>query len=123
MRTVDIDMTAFRTHDGLYEFLAMPFGLCNAPTTFQALLNDILRPFIRQFVLIFFDDILIYSTTWTDHLRHMCAVLDVLHQHRLFVKRSKCEFDADSISYLDHIISASDVAMDLAKASVCTGGA
>jgi hypothetical protein len=115
MRTTDIAKTAFRTHDGLYEFLVMPFGLCNASATFQALMNDILWPFPRRFVLVFFDDIVIYNTTWTDHLRHVCAVLDVLHQHRLYVKRSKCEFGVGSICYLGHIISASGVAMDLAK--------
>jgi hypothetical protein len=79
MRTVDIAKTVFRTHDSLYEFLVMPFGLCNAPTTFQALMNNILRLFLCRFVLIFFDDILIYNTTWTDHLRHVRAILDVLH--------------------------------------------
>jgi hypothetical protein len=115
MHAEDITKTAFRTHDGLYEFLVMPFELCNAPAMFQALMNDVLRPFLRQFVLVFFDDILIYGTTWTDHLRQVRAVLDVLHQHRLFIKRSKCEFGADSTSYLRHIISASGVAMDPAK--------
>jgi hypothetical protein len=115
MRADDIAKMAFRTHDGLYEFLVMPFGLCNAPATFQALMNDVLRPFLRCFVLVFFDDILIYSSSWADHLRHLRAVFMILQQHRLFVKRSKCAFGEHSIAYLVHVISKAGIAMDPAK--------
>ena len=78
-------------------------------------MHDVLRLFLRRFVLVFFDDILIYSESWADHLRHVRAVLSTLQQHQLFVKRSKCAFGVDSISYLGHIISAAGVAMDPAK--------
>lgn len=111
----DIDKMAFRTHDGLCEFLVMPFGLCNAPATFQALMNDVLRPILCPFVLVFFDNILIFSSSWAEHLGHIRTILDVLHQHQLLVKRSKCAFGAESISYLGHVLSADGVAMDPAK--------
>jgi hypothetical protein len=120
MRIEGIAKTAFHTHDDLYEFLVMMFRLCNTPVTFQALMNDNLRPFLRRFILVFLNDILTYSSMWTDDLRHVCTILDVLHQHCLFIKRSKCEFGANSISYLGHIISASGVTMDPAKVQVVT---
>jgi hypothetical protein len=115
MRKEDIHKTAFRTHDRLYMFLVIPFGLCNAPTTFQTLMNDVLRPFLCHFVLIFFDDILIYSKSWVDHLRHLRVILTELRRHVLFIKCSKCAFGVSSVAYLDHIISEAGVAMDPAK--------
>jgi hypothetical protein len=78
-------------------------------------MNDVLRPFLRRFVLVFFDDILIYSKSWADHLRHLRVVLSELRRHVLCVKRSKCDFGVSSVAYLGHTISAAGVAMDSAK--------
>jgi len=122
MHPDDIAKTAFRMHRGHYEFLVMPFGLSNVPATFQALMNDILYPYLRRFVQVFFDDILIYSPTWVEHLQHLGIVLCVLWANRLHLKRSKCSFGATSVAYLGHVISTGGVAMDADKVAAVTAG-
>jgi hypothetical protein len=112
MKEADIPKTTFRTHEGHYEFLVMPFGLCNAPSTFQSLMNHVFRPFLRHFVLVFFDDILIYRKTWIDHLTHVDQVLCLLSQHQLFLKQSKCAFGASEVEYLGHLVGKDGVRVD-----------
>jgi hypothetical protein len=115
MHSADIPKMAFQTHEGHYEFLVMPFGLANAPATFQALMNDVLRLYLRRFALVFFDDILIYSSSWAEHLQHLAITLKAIRDHHLHLKRSKCSFGAASVAYLGHIISAAGVAIDADK--------
>jgi len=107
--------TAFRTHQGLYEWLVMPFGLSNAPTTFQALMNSVFAEFLRKFVFVFFDDILIYSTTWNAHIQHLSLVLSTMQRHSLFAKLSKCSFGQTQIDYLGHVVSRDGVKVDETK--------
>jgi hypothetical protein len=112
MKEEDIPKTSFRTHEGHYEFLVMPFGLCNSPSTFQSLMNHFFRPFLRHFVLVFFDDIIIYRKTWTDYLAHVVRVLHLLSQYQLFLKQSKCSFGASEVEYLGHLVGKANVRVD-----------
>jgi hypothetical protein len=115
MKEEDIPKMAFRTHEGHYEFLVMPFGLCNAPSTFQSLMNHVFHPFLHHFVLVFFDDILIYRKTWIDHLTHVAQVLHLLSQHQPFLKQSKCAFGASKVEYLGHLVGKDGVRVDPKK--------
>jgi hypothetical protein len=111
----DTHKTAFRTFDGHYEFLVMPFGLSNTPSTFQSAMNDMLRPYLRRFVLVFFDDILIYSRNLVDHMHHLQLILELLKLHHFVAKYSKCVFAVPTIDYLGHVISACGVQPDQEK--------
>lgn len=102
----DILKIAFRTHEGHYEFVVMPFGHTNAPATFQCLMNDVFRPYLCKFILVFFDSILVYSKSWTEHHSHLQIVLSTLFDHQLFAKASKCRFKVPQVDYLGHVISA-----------------
>jgi hypothetical protein len=112
---LDIHKTAFRTHNGHYEYLVMPFGLCNAPSTFQAVMNSIFRPYLRKFVLVFFDDILIYSPNWTMHIEHVKTAFEILRHHQFFIKLNKCVFGQQEVEYLGHIVTSQGVKADKGK--------
>ena len=93
----------------------MPFGLTNAPATFQAAMNELFQPFLRKFILVFFDDILIYSRTWKDNLEHLSLVLTILEENKFYAKRSKCTFGKEEVDYLGHKISKEGVQVDPSK--------
>ena len=108
----DIPKMAFRTRYGHFEFTVMPFGLTNAPTEFMDLMHKVFQPYLDQFVVVFVDDILIYSKSKEDHEGHLRVVLQTLREHQLYTKFSKCELWLTEVRFLGHVVSASGVSVD-----------
>jgi hypothetical protein len=111
----DINKTNFRTRYGHYEFTVVSFGLSNAPVVFMSLMNGVFRDYLDTFVIIFLDDILVYSRTEEEHEQHLRMVLQVLRDHQLYAKLSKCSFYQERIHYLGHIISKDGIVVDHEK--------
>ena len=107
--------TAFRTPFGHYQFKVLSFGLTNAPAIFQAMMNDISRPYLDDFVLVYLDDILIFSKTPKEHMRHLRIVFDTLREHKFYAKKSKCHFNASELEYLGHVVGKDDIRVDPKK--------
>ena len=117
-READIPKTAFKTRYGHFEFTVMPFGLTNAPTRFMGLMNRVFQPYLDQFVVVFVDDILIYSQSEVEHEDHLRIVLQLLRDHQLYAKFSKCEFWLAKVGFLGHVVLASGVSVNPGKVEV-----
>ncbi|GJY10671.1 putative reverse transcriptase domain-containing protein [Tanacetum coccineum] len=109
----DIPKTAFRTRYGHFDFTVMPFGLTNAPAIFMDLMNRVCRPYLDKFVIVFIDDILIYSKTQEEHVEHLRLVLELLKKEKLYAKFSKCEFWQREVQFLGHVINGNGILVDL----------
>ncbi len=111
----DIEKTAFNTRYGHYEFLVLPFGLCNAPATFMHLMNEMFKPYLDSFAIVYIDDILIYSKTLDEHKEHVRRILETLRKNKLYAKKEKCEMFRTEVSFLGHRISGAGIAMEADK--------
>ncbi|GKD04499.1 putative reverse transcriptase domain-containing protein [Tanacetum coccineum] len=115
VREEDIPKTAFRTRYGHYKFLVMPFGLTNAPAVFMDLMNRVCKPYLDKFMIIFIDDILIYSKNKQEHKEHLKLILELLKKEELYAKLSKCEFWIPKVQFLGHVIDSEGIHVDPAK--------
>ncbi|GKE90158.1 putative reverse transcriptase domain-containing protein, partial [Tanacetum coccineum] len=120
VREHDISKTAFRTRYGHCEFLVMPFGLTNAPAVFMDLMNRIFHKYLDKFVIVFINDILVYSKSEEEHERHLRIVLEILRQKKLYAKFSKCKIWLQQVAILGHIVSANDIIIDPSKVEAIT---
>ncbi|GJZ08881.1 putative reverse transcriptase domain-containing protein [Tanacetum coccineum] len=115
VREEDIPKTAFRTRYGHYEFQVMPFGLTNAPAVFMDLMNRVCKPYLDKFVIVFIDDILVYSKNKQEHKEHLKLILELLKKEELYAKFSKCEFWIPKVQFLGHVIDSKGIHVDPAK--------
>ena len=112
---MDIPKTTFRTRYRNFKFIVIPFGLTNVATEFMDLMHRVFQPYLDQFVMVFVDDILIYSQSEEEHEDHLRIVLQALREHQLYAEFSKCEFWLTKVRFLGHVVSVSGVSMDLGK--------
>ncbi|GKB47674.1 putative reverse transcriptase domain-containing protein [Tanacetum coccineum] len=115
VRDEDIPKTTFRTRYGHYEFQVMPFGLTNAPAVFMDLMNRVCKPYLDKFVIVFIDDILIYSRNKEEHADHLRIILELLKKEKLYAKFSKCDFWISIVQFLGHVIDSQGIHVDPAK--------
>jgi hypothetical protein len=111
----DIEKTVFRTRYRHYELLVMSFGLTNVPAVFMNLMNRVCKPYLDRFVIVFIDDILVYSRTAQEHEEHLRTLLELLRKEKLYVKFSKCEFWLREVEFLGHVMNENGIMVDLAK--------
>ena len=112
IREQDIPKTTFTTRYGLYEYTVMSFGLTNAPAYFMCMMNKVFMEFLDKFVVVFIDDILVYSKNEEEHKEHLRLVLEKLREHQLYAKFSKCEFWLKEVGFLGHVISGEGIAVE-----------